>query len=51
MYQDHNFGMLRVEGKPNQRVLVMENYNRQGKLLWKHSVKASELKIPTLPQH
>ncbi|MGH7493743.1 MAG: alkaline phosphatase D family protein [bacterium] len=39
-----NFGMLRFDGPRTDRKLVMECYDNQGKLLWKHEVKATDLR-------
>ena len=39
-----NFGMLRFSGPRTDRKLVMECYNNTGQLLWKHEVKATELR-------
>ncbi|MEK7727998.1 MAG: alkaline phosphatase D family protein [candidate division KSB1 bacterium] len=40
-----NFGLLRFEGPRKERKLTMECYDKTGKLLWKHEVKASELQV------
>jgi alkaline phosphatase D len=40
-----NFGLLRFEGARKERTLTMECYDKTGKLLWKHEVKASELRV------
>jgi alkaline phosphatase D len=39
-----NFGMLRVSGPRNERVLTLEAYASDGKLLWQRSIAAAELR-------
>lgn len=41
-----NFGLLRFEGKANERRLTMELYDSDGRLRWSRVVKASELRTP-----
>lgn len=38
-----NFGLLRFAGPRKDRKLTMECYDKDGKLLWQHEVKATEL--------
>ncbi len=40
-----NFGLLRFAGPRKDRKLTMECYDKTGALLWKHEVKASDLKV------
>jgi alkaline phosphatase D len=40
------FGMIRVTGPENDRRLVLESYDTTGNLLWRHEVRASDLKSP-----
>jgi alkaline phosphatase D len=39
-----NFGMLRLSGPHNQRVLTLEAYASDGKLLWQRPIPAAELR-------
>ncbi len=39
-----NFGMLSFSGPRTDRKLVMECHDKNGQLLWKHEVKATELR-------
>jgi alkaline phosphatase D len=39
-----NFGMLRLSGPRNERVLTLEAYASDGKLLWQRSIAAAELR-------
>lgn len=45
-----NFGMIRVSGPSENRILTMETRAVDGSLLWTQTLKASDLKIPTPPQ-
>jgi len=40
-----NFGMLRFDGPRQDRRVTMECYDKDGKQLWQHVVKASELRV------
>ena len=40
-----NFGMLRFMGPPTDRKVEFETFDNQGKSLWKHVIKAQELKF------
>ncbi len=40
------FGMIRVTGPGNDRRIALESYDTAGKLLWRHEVRASDLKSP-----
>ncbi len=40
-----NFGMMRVAGPRKERKLTLECYDKTGKLLWQHEVKANELRV------
>lgn len=44
LVMEHNFGMIKVEGEQENRSLVLMTYNRQGKKLWEHVIKESELR-------
>lgn len=44
LIQEQNFGLLRFVGAKENRTLVMECYNQEGKQLWQYSIKMSELK-------
>ena len=47
LVKDHrNFGMLRFSGVGADRTLTLESRNTAGELIWLHTLKASELKIP-----
>jgi alkaline phosphatase D len=39
-----NFGLLRVSGPRNERVLTLEAYASDGKLLWQRAIAAAELR-------
>jgi alkaline phosphatase D len=39
-----NFGMLRVSGPRNERVLTLEAYASDGTLLWQRQIRAAELR-------
>ncbi len=43
---ERNFGLIKVSGQGKGRFMELSTINTQGKLLWKHIIKASELKIP-----
>lgn len=40
------FGMIRVTGPGHDRVLALESYDTTGKLLWRHEIKARDLRSP-----
>ena len=40
------FGMIRVTGAGNDRTIALESYDSKGDLLWKHEVRARELRTP-----
>ena len=42
--EKRNFGLLRFSGPRTDRLLTMECYDKTGKLLWTHAVKAKDLK-------
>jgi alkaline phosphatase D len=41
------FGLIRVAGPDNDRRLSLESYDTAGALLWKHEVRARDLRFPT----
>jgi alkaline phosphatase D len=41
-----NFGLLKFDGSRKDRRLTMECYNKDGVLLWSHTVRARELVPP-----
>ena len=43
---ERNFGLIKVGGRGKARFMEFSTVNTQGKLLWKHLIKASDLKIP-----
>lgn len=43
--EKRNFGMLRFEGARTDRKLTMECYDKDGKLLWSHEVRANDLRV------
>jgi alkaline phosphatase D len=40
------FGMIRVTGPGNDRVLALESYDATGKLLWRNEIRARDLRSP-----
>jgi alkaline phosphatase D len=44
LVEEHNFGMLRFAGPQRARVLTLESYDWNGKLLWHHALRAAELR-------
>jgi alkaline phosphatase D len=40
------FGMIRVTGPENDRSVALESYDATGKRLWRHEVRARDLKAP-----
>lgn len=44
VYQDQNFGMIRVTGDENNRKLILQTYSSEGKKLWEKVVTENELK-------
>jgi alkaline phosphatase D len=45
----HSFGLLRFSGKCNERTLEMQVVDREGKVRWTHTIKASDLVPPPAP--
>jgi alkaline phosphatase D len=45
-----NFSLIEVSGKPGERVLTLRTLDADGKELWKHDIRESELKPPAPPQ-
>jgi alkaline phosphatase D len=47
------FGLIRVSGPGNDRRLAFESYDGAGALLWKHDIRARELRFPSdrRPRH
>jgi alkaline phosphatase D len=41
-----NFGIVDVRGKRNERRLILQNYDAAGKLLWRHEIPETELRVP-----
>jgi alkaline phosphatase D len=44
LVNQRNFGMLRVSGPRTERVLTLEAYDADGKLLWQRRIAAAELR-------
>jgi alkaline phosphatase D len=42
----HNFGLVEVSGKPEERVLTFRTLDAHGKELWKHEIREGELRLP-----
>ena len=40
-----NFGLVKVSGKGDDRMLTLENYDANGTLLWDYSIKKSDLEL------
>ncbi len=40
------FGMIRVTGNGGDRAIALESYDSQGALLWRHELRARELRTP-----
>lgn len=45
LVQQHNYGMLKFEGPPGKRVLIMETRDAKGKLLWEYRIQEQELRF------
>ncbi|HEY3179928.1 MAG TPA: alkaline phosphatase D family protein [Casimicrobiaceae bacterium] len=39
------FGMIRVTGPSNDRTIALESYDQKGELLWRHEIRARELRF------
>ena len=44
VFKERNFGVLKVEGKRNERVLTMQTYNENKELLWEFVISEDDLK-------
>ncbi len=44
LVNQRNFGMVRVTGPRNGRVLTLESYGADGKVLWQRRISATELR-------
>jgi alkaline phosphatase D len=44
LFQAHNFGLMRFEGVPGQRKMIMETHDETGKLIWEYTINEQELK-------
>ena len=40
------FGMIRVSGPANNRVIALESFDAKGELLWRHEIRARDLAFP-----
>lgn len=45
LVNQRNFGMIRVSGKGDERMLTLESYDKDGALLWEQSIKKTELNL------
>jgi len=43
VYEDQNFGMMRVKGKEDNRRLILETYDSDGEKLWDYIIRESDL--------
>lgn len=44
-----NFGVITVSGRQNERRLTMVTQDKDGKELWRHELRAQELRFPAAP--
>jgi len=44
------FGLIRVSGPGNNRRIALEAYDTDGALLWRHELRASDLRYPRTPE-
>lgn len=42
--KERNFGLIKVQGAKGQRRLLLETYNKDGKILWSHIITEQELR-------
>ncbi|MGM0587644.1 MAG: alkaline phosphatase D family protein [Bacteroidota bacterium] len=45
VYKERNFGMLRIDGPRNERVLTLQTYDKEGNLLWEKTITQQELQV------
>lgn len=43
-WHKRNFGKIKIEGTAANRICYLELYNNRGEMIWRHRIKASELK-------
>lgn len=43
------FGLIRITGPGNDRMLALESYDQKGALLWRHEVRARDLRFAAKP--
>jgi len=43
---DYNFGLIKVSGPRGARVLTLQSYGREGKLLWERKISRADLSLP-----
>lgn len=43
---DYNFGLIKVSGPRGARVLTLQSYDREGKLLWERKISRADLSLP-----
>lgn len=43
VYKERNFGIIKVEGAPEERRLILQTYNKEGDKLWEHVINRKEL--------
>ena len=44
------FGLIRVSGPGNNRRIALEAHDTDGALLWRHELRASDLRYPRTPE-
>jgi hypothetical protein len=44
------FGLLRVSGRGDDRMLSLESYDSKGALQWRHEIRARDLRFPREPR-
>ena len=43
VYEDQNFGMIRVQGKEDERKLILQTYGSEGDKLWEKTISENDL--------
>jgi len=46
IHSRRSFGMIRVEGPGDDRVMTLEARDSGGELVWRHKIRAQDLKVP-----
>ncbi len=44
VFEDQNFGMIRVSGKENNRKLILQTFGSDGSKLWEYTIHEDEIK-------